>query len=65
VVSALKFAGNAAAPLMWLPLYDSDPKLAFIAAATVALLAAVLVMPLRTGERPQPRRAAEASPPIG
>jgi MFS family permease len=65
VVSALKFAGNAAAPVIWLPLYDNDPKLAFIGAAAMALLAAVLVMPLRTGERPQPHRAAEASPPIG
>jgi MFS family permease len=68
VVSALKFAGNAAAPLMWLPLYYSDARLAFLAAATVAALAALLVAPLRaakTGERPQPHRAAEASPPIG
>jgi MFS family permease len=42
VVSAFKFAGNAAAPAMWLPLYSSDPKLAFVAAgATSAVMAAV------------------------
>jgi hypothetical protein len=53
---------------MWLPLYYSDARLAFLAAAAVAALAALLVAPLRaakTGERPQPHRAAEASPPIG
>jgi MFS family permease len=65
VVSATKFAGTAAAPIIWLPLYNSKPSLAFIAAAVTALLAAVLVMPLRTGERPRPRTAAEASPPMG
>jgi MFS family permease len=47
VVSALKFAGNAAAPVMWLPLYDSDPRLAFLAAGAVAALTALLVAPLR------------------
>jgi MFS family permease len=65
VVSALKFAGNAAAPLMWLPLYNRDPSLAFIGAAAMALLAAVLVMPLRTGETSAPHSAAETSPPLG
>ncbi len=68
VVSALKFAGNAAAPVMWLPLYNSDPRLAFMGAAAMAALAALLVAPLRVGkegERPQPRTAAEASPPVG
>jgi MFS family permease len=67
VVSALKFAGNAVAPVIWLPLYDSSPKLAFIAAAVMAALAALLVAPLRiarAGERPQPPVAAEASPPF-
>ena len=32
VVSAFKFAGNAAAPAMWLPLYARDVRLAFLAA---------------------------------
>jgi MFS family permease len=68
VVSALKFAGNAAAPVMWLPLYDSDPRLAFVAAGAMAAIAALLVTPLRgieMGRRPRPRSAAEASPPFG
>ena len=42
VVSAFKFAGNAAAPAMWLPLYSIEPRLAFIAAgACSALMAAI------------------------
>jgi predicted MFS family arabinose efflux permease len=42
VVSAFKFAGNAAAPAMWLPLYSIEPRLAFVAAgATSALMAAI------------------------
>jgi MFS family permease len=68
VVSALKFAGNAAAPVIWLPLYDSDPRLAFLAAGAVAAITALLVVPLRgieMGRRPRPRGAAEASPPLG
>jgi len=39
VVSAFKFAGNAAAPLMWLPLYHADPRLGFIGAAALGLVA--------------------------
>jgi MFS family permease len=68
VVSALKFAGNAAAPLIWLPLYDADPRLAFVGAAVMAGLAALLIAPLRAGRagrRPRPRVAAGASPPFG
>lgn len=55
VISALKFAGNAAAPVMWLPLYDSDPKLAFLGAAGMAALTALLVAPLHGIERRGPR----------
>jgi MFS family permease len=47
VVSAFKFAGQAGAPLAWLPLYHVDPELGFAAAAGVALMAGVLVLPLR------------------
>ena len=68
VVSALKFAGNAAAPVIWLPLYDSDPRLAFVAAGAMAAIAALLVTPLRgieMGRRPRPQSVAEASPPFG
>ena len=41
VVSAFKFAGNAAAPIMWLPLYGSDVRLAFLAAGALALVGAL------------------------
>jgi MFS family permease len=45
VVSAFKFAGSAAAPLMWLPLYMHSPRLGFLAAgAMAAAMAAVLLM---------------------
>jgi MFS family permease len=47
VVSAFKFAGNAAAPLMWLPLYHLDARLGFVAAAAVAALTGALALPLR------------------
>jgi MFS family permease len=47
VVSAFKFAGNAAAPVMWLPLYHVDPRLGFLGAAVVAALTGAFVVPLR------------------
>jgi MFS family permease len=47
VVSAFKFAGNAAAPLMWLPLYHVDPSLGFFAAAALSALTAAFILPLR------------------
>jgi MFS family permease len=47
VVSAFKFAGNAAAPLMWLPLYHIDPALGFLGAAVLAALTGALILPLR------------------
>jgi MFS family permease len=47
VVSAFKFAGNAAAPLMWLPLYHVDPALGFLAAAVCAALTGAFILPLR------------------
>jgi hypothetical protein len=43
VVGAFKFAGNALAPLLWLPLYVASDELAFGAAA-VACAAIVLVV---------------------
>lgn len=64
LVGAVKFAGNAAAPLMWLPLYLDDPRLGFLGASAMALLTGLLVVPLREG-RPRPHAAAEASPPLG
>ena len=42
-----KFAGNAAAPLMWLPLYHVDPRLGFLGAGILAATAGVFIAPLR------------------
>jgi MFS family permease len=47
VISAFRFAGNAAAPLMWLPLYHSDHRLGFLGAGIFAVVTAVLLLPLR------------------
>src|SRR3954447_13793093 len=47
VVSAFKFAGNAAAPLMWLPLYHADPRLGFIGAGLLSACTAFFIAPLR------------------
>ena len=47
VVSAFKFAGNAAAPLMWLPLYHADPRLGFLGAGILAAVAGLFIAPLR------------------
>jgi predicted MFS family arabinose efflux permease len=51
VVSAFKFAGNAAAPALWLPLYyHVDVRLAFIGAGVLALMVGGLTLrvPQRT-----------------
>jgi MFS family permease len=47
VVSAFKFAGNAAAPAMWLPLYARDVRLAFLAAGAASALVGALALRLR------------------
>jgi MFS family permease len=47
VVGAFKFAGNAVAPLIWLPLYLSEPALAFAAAGVAAAAIAVVVQGVR------------------
>ena len=47
VVSAFKFAGSAAAPAMWLPLYTRDVRLAFVAAGATSALVGALVLRLR------------------
>jgi MFS family permease len=47
VISAFRFAGNAAAPLLWLPLYHADPRLGFIGAGLLAAATAVFILPLR------------------
>ena len=51
VISAFRFAGNAAAPLVWLPLYHLDPALGFLAAGVAAALTAAFVLPLRPRTR--------------
>jgi MFS family permease len=58
VVSAFKFAGNAAAPLIWLPLYDEG--LAFLGAGVVSLVAAGLL--LRIGSSAWGARTSLSSP---
>ena len=47
VISAFRFAGNAAAPLLWLPLYHADHRLGFLGAGLFAVLTAALLLPLR------------------
>jgi MFS family permease len=47
VVSAFKFAGNAAAPAMWLPLYAIEPELAFLAAGIGSALMAAITLRAR------------------
>jgi MFS family permease len=47
VVSAFKFAGNAAAPAMWLPLYGADVRLAFLGAGVMAAATGALTLRLR------------------
>jgi MFS family permease len=47
VISAFKFAGNAAAPAMWLPLYATDVRLAFLAAGGASALVGALALRLR------------------
>jgi len=47
VISAFRFAGNAAAPLLWLPLYHADHRLGFLGAGAFAALTALFILPLR------------------
>ena len=47
VISAFRFAGNAAAPLIWLPLYHADHRLGFLGAGAFAVLTALFILPLR------------------
>jgi MFS family permease len=56
-VGACKFAGNAIAPLLWLPLYLERDELAFVVAGVACLAIALVVASLRGG----PRRIAVAA----
>jgi MFS family permease len=57
VIGAFKFAGNAVAPLVWVGLYDVDPRLAFALAGAASLSVAATVVragtaaPVRTLRR--------------
>jgi MFS family permease len=54
VVGAFKFAGNAIAPLMWLPVYLARPGVAFAAAGAVAAAIALVVQAVRpAGSAPE------------
>jgi MFS family permease len=50
VVGAFKFAGNAIAPLVWLPIYLSRPGVAFAVAGAVAAAIALVVQAVRPPE---------------
>jgi MFS family permease len=52
LVSAFKFAGNAAAPALWLPLYDQDPSIAFVAAGMGSALMGAVTLGLRRMRAP-------------
>jgi MFS family permease len=43
VIGALKFAGSALAPVVWLAIYDGSPRLAFVAAGVVCAALALVV----------------------
>jgi len=49
VVSAFRFAGAAIAPLLWLPIYERDATLAFVAAGCSVLIAIPALNSLRRG----------------
>ena len=49
VFGTFRFAGNAAAPLMFLPLYDAHAWLAFAGAGALAATVAAFTAPLRAG----------------
>jgi MFS family permease len=49
VVTAFRFAGSAAAPAMWLPIYAGSPRLAFICAGAMCSLVGGFALLLRDG----------------
>jgi MFS family permease len=52
VVSAFRFAGHAAAPAMWLPLYLASPRTAFLGAGALAAAVAAIAALLPRDRRP-------------
>jgi MFS family permease len=69
VVGAFKFAGSAAAPILWLPLYHLDPRLGFLGAGVMAALTGALILRLagrarlRAWLRSRSPRSVTPSPP--
>jgi MFS family permease len=59
VVGAFKFAGNAVAPLLWLPLYLDAAELAFATAGVASAAIAIVAVALRGGPRQVALAAAE------
>jgi MFS family permease len=59
VVGAFKFAGNAVAPLLWLPLYLERAELAFATAGVACAAIALIVTGLRGGAARMAVAAAE------
>jgi MFS family permease len=53
LVGAFKFAGNAIAPLLWVPIYAAAPELAFAGAGATSLLVAVAVVSGAAAQRAQ------------
>jgi MFS family permease len=53
LVGAFKFAGNALAPLIWLPLYAAAPGLAFAGAGATSALVVVATLSAAAAQREQ------------
>jgi MFS family permease len=53
LVGAFKFAGNALAPLIWLPVYAAAPQLAFAGAGATSLLVALAAVSAAAAQRAQ------------
>jgi MFS family permease len=60
--SAFKFGGVAIAPLVYVPIFESDTRLPFLVATGFSVLTAILVLPWFRRYRAAPR---PATPPVG
>jgi hypothetical protein len=56
LIGAFKFAGNAVAPVLWVPLYAIEPMLAFAGAGVAAALVALATL-RAAGASTGPQRA--------
>lgn len=57
IVSAARFAGSAAAPLIWLPAFHVHPRASFLAPAALVCATVVLVASLQRRPGAVPARA--------